>query len=451
MINDNLKIKALENLLKKGKKIRFKTSGRSMLPDIVDGDLAIGITSKNIMPGDLVVFKDIVEGKPPLTLHRCIIPLNKKILTKGDNFRKFDGWIPRKKILCKVIKVNNTNTSTFRYKIKSFSKIIWRFYLKKVPIFKIYWFPPKDLLAKKYNIKLNNKFLYLYYIRNWFRQIAKIRFFFYNLINFIRIKLIKKIIKNKFHSKNNSNLEIFFFDVSHGDSFLIRLNNKSMLIDCGDSLQGGKVLSNLNYLEIKKLDYLIITHFHYDHSGGCKDILKNIKINDILVCDKKEDNSQFDNKSYSLIMNNKEKIIIPKINDVFSFDDASFKILNNGSKKSNLHENSMVFKFSFKNINILFTSDCDNEELLLDKDIKSDILKVAHHCGKKGLSDEFLKKVNPKIAVISVGPEEGYPKKEGLNQLKKHKIPVYRTDFHGNIIITSNGKSISIKKRCFLD
>ena len=92
---------------------------------------------------------------------------------------------------------------------------------------------------------------------------------------------------------------------------------------------------------------------------------------------------------------------------------------------------------------MLFTGDIEQkaEKDILEKkiDVSATILKVAHHGSKGSTTEEFLKKVNPQIAVIGVGKNNfGHPSEEILNRLKKYKIMTYRTDKNGEICIIVN-------------
>ena len=69
-----------------------------------------------------------------------------------------------------------------------------------------------------------------------------------------------------------SNGYVYFFDVGQGDStLLITPNNKTILIDGGGSstYDVGKntLIPYLLDRKIKKIDYVIISHFDQDHVG----------------------------------------------------------------------------------------------------------------------------------------------------------------------------------------
>ena len=77
---------------------------------------------------------------------------------------------------------------------------------------------------------------------------------------------------------DNSELNIFFFNVGQAESILITNNNAKMLIDCGNNSDGKYISKFLKEQGISELDYLIGTHIDEDHIGGMQEILTNIKV-----------------------------------------------------------------------------------------------------------------------------------------------------------------------------
>ena len=73
-----------------------------------------------------------------------------------------------------------------------------------------------------------------------------------------------------------------------------------------------------------------------------------------------------------------------------------------------------------------------------------DILKVGHHGSKTSSSVPFIKQINPKYSIISVGENNryGHPNQNVLKNLEKSKI--YRTDKSGSIIFKISNNKLSI-------
>ena len=79
--------------------------------------------------------------------------------------------------------------------------------------------------------------------------------------------------------------------------------------------------------------------------------------------------------------------------------------------------------------------------------LKSDILKIAHHGSKTSTSKEFLKAVDALMAIIEVGKDNqyGHPHQEVLDRLKN--IPIFQTGNEGDIEILTNGKEFLVKNK----
>lgn len=94
--------------------------------------------------------------------------------------------------------------------------------------------------------------------------------------------------------------------------------------------------------------------------------------------------------------------------------------------QNTLNNNSIVMKLEYKDFSCLFTGDIEKiaeQELLktLDKnELKSTILKVAHHGSKTSTTQQFLEAVKPQIVLIGVGENNkfGHPNKEVLERLE---------------------------------
>jgi competence protein ComEC len=90
------------------------------------------------------------------------------------------------------------------------------------------------------------------------------------------------------------------------------------------------------------------------------------------------------------------------------------------------------------------------EEKLINggADLKADVLKVAHHGSKNATSQNFLEKVQPKFAVISVGADNqfGHPNGMTVKRLENIGAEIFRTDEDGDIKIKSDGVEIKIEE-----
>ncbi len=117
---------------------------------------------------------------------------------------------------------------------------------------------------------------------------------------------------------------------------------------------------------------------------------------------------------------------------------------------SNNNNTSLVNKLIYKKVSFLFTGDLEQEgedELINKKeDLKSDVLKIGHHGSKNSSSQNFLEKVLPKYAIISVGKNKfGHPSLRILSRLKRFGVNILRTDINGEIRMETDGNGLWIK------
>ena len=247
---------------------------------------------------------------------------------------------------------------------------------------------------------------------------------------------------------------VTFLDVGQGDSSVIILPfGKTILIDTGGLYLSGynisknKTVPYLNSLGISKIDLLILTHGDYDHIGDAINLLNEIKVDEVLF-----NNDSFnDNENKIIKVLNKKNIrysknseYFRKIKDLYFLDTKMYD-----NENDNENDNSTVVYFTYENFSFLFTGDASKEreeDIMKNYNIKDvSFLKVGHHGSKTSTGSSFIKKINPKYSIISVGENNryGHPNNEALKNLANSKI--YRTDLDGSIEIKLNKNSYKIR------
>ena len=266
-------------------------------------------------------------------------------------------------------------------------------------------------------------------------------------------------------------LKLYFVDVGQGDcTYLKTPSKKNILIDGGGNRDkekydvGKKVL--LPYLldrRVKKLDYIIVSHFDADHAQGLEAVIQNIKVKNIIVCKQASDSVLYQ-EIIKLCKKKDVNIITVKRGQTIKIDKyVHFEILHPGDimlddGKGGLNANAIVAKMyctiKNKTTTIMFTGYIEEkaeEELVKiygDK-LKADILKVAHHGSKTSSTAEFLKCVSPKIALIGVGKDNtfGHPNSGVLSRLEDINAKIYRTDKFGEITVTISKSKTGINTK----
>ncbi len=243
-----------------------------------------------------------------------------------------------------------------------------------------------------------------------------------------------------------SNMKIHYIDVGQGDSELIQVDNKNILIDagCNDS----KALNYLKSIGINKLDYVIATHPHEDHIGGMTSVINNFEIGEFYAPKVNHTTKTFENMINAL-QNKGIKLTAPGVGDTLNVGDATLQFLApNSAKYEDMNNYSIACKLKYGNTSYVFMGDAEalseGEILAKQLDISSDVLKLGHHGSHSSTSQAFLDKVNPRYAIVSCGKNNdyGHPHKETIDKLNKKGIDILRIDVSGTIVSTSNGNDI---------
>lgn len=253
---------------------------------------------------------------------------------------------------------------------------------------------------------------------------------------------------DKIDAKVKENFSVSFIDVGQADSVLIRNGNYNMLIDAGNNEDGEKLVNYFKSLGIEEFTYVFATHPHEDHIGGMDDIINNFKIDNYYMSNKLSTTKTFMDVLDALDGRNL-KYTVPNKGDTLKLGDANIKVIYPGDDKSNINDSSIVLKVTYGKNSFLLTGDATSnvERKIYNEDIKSDVLKVAHHGSSYSSTDVFLDRVKPYYAVISVGKNNIYnhPSNNTLEKLNKRNIKVYRTDLDGTIVFISDGNNLSVK------
>ncbi|KNF09370.1 DNA internalization-like competence protein ComEC/Rec2 [Gottschalkia purinilytica] len=253
---------------------------------------------------------------------------------------------------------------------------------------------------------------------------------------------------------------IDFIDVGQGDSCIVRLKDKNILIDTGGSILNnfdvGKniVLPYLQKNGINSLDGVFISHFHEDHAEGLLSLIGNIKIKNIFIGYKSQNNKLYRDIIKLSSKHNIPIRLIKKDDKIILNKNSAIDILSPERKEDvnfkNENNMSLVFILKTYNKSLLFTGDIEKEK---EKDIvkinykhKVDIIKIPHHGSKTSSTEEFIKRFEPRYGIIQVGKNNfGHPNKEVLENYEKHEIKLYRNDTMGLITVLISENDFKIE------
>ena len=254
-------------------------------------------------------------------------------------------------------------------------------------------------------------------------------------------------------------LELTAVDVGQGDSLLLVFpEGKTMIIDGGGLLQYGRQRrSNLDTGEdvvspylwsrgIRRVDVIVATHAHEDHSGGICALMENFHPAELWV------GTNPLRRVLDCASRFRVRVVDRRAAPPFPFAGAAIEILSPAadyvSAKAG-NNDSLAFRVTYGAESFVLTGDMERpmESRLLsdDRALRGNVLKIGHHGSKTSTIEPFLEAVSPSIAIISAGLDNsfGHPNKDVLARLAERHVAVLRTDSDGLVTVRTDGRRIS--------
>ncbi len=249
-------------------------------------------------------------------------------------------------------------------------------------------------------------------------------------------------------------LKIDFLSVGQGESTLITFSNgERMLIDGGGSLfengwDVGKklILPVLRRSGVRKIDYLVLTHAHPDHLQGVQAVASELPVGEFW---ESGINSGEHYRRLKVILEQRgipiricnsgspqREISGIQVQCLYPFAAKSLHLMHD-----DLNETSLVLRLESDCFSALFTGDIGvaTEYDLVQQgvELRSSLLKVAHHGSRYSSFHRFLDAVSPEIALIGAGYNNSFrlPAIETLDKLSERGIKTFRTDLDGTVTV----------------
>ncbi|MDU7954157.1 MAG: ComEC/Rec2 family competence protein [Clostridium perfringens] len=249
----------------------------------------------------------------------------------------------------------------------------------------------------------------------------------------------------------DSQLMISYMDVGQGDAAYIKVNGNDILIDAGPRSNSKELLEQLKAKNIDDFELVIATHPHEDHIGGMVDVFKEYEVKAFYSPKITHTTKTYENLVKAV---KDEGLKTKELKSGMVIDlgeGAKFEVFTpQKSEYEELNDYSPIMKLSFGYTSYLFTGDAEKlaEEEALAKyktSLDSDVIKFGHHGSSSSSSNAFIEAISPKYGIISCAKDNkyGHPHRETLDIIKKYNIKTFRTDTDGEIILTSDGKSIT--------
>ena len=275
--------------------------------------------------------------------------------------------------------------------------------------------------------------------------------------------------------RTDGRLRIDFLDVGQGDSALVTMpDGTTVLIDGGGRPNfrkaaperateferdtrsiGEAVVSEFLWARgLDRIDYVIATHADADHIDGLNDVARNFEVRAALVARNPASDSEAEKFARTT-----QSAAIPLVTigagDELHFEDVFVDVLwpkfTEDRAAPSKNNDSVVLHVRSGERAILLTGDveagAERSLQTLNGDLGADVVKVAHHGSKTSSTEEFVKAVNARWAIISVGQTSmfGHPHAEVVERWKASGAEVLTTGNSGTITVSTDGKDLLVE------
>ncbi|MDX6446757.1 MAG: competence protein ComEC [Blastocatellia bacterium] len=289
--------------------------------------------------------------------------------------------------------------------------------------------------------------------------------------------LLSLIVLHPFSAgRPDGKLHLDFLDVGQGDSALLTMpDGTTMLVDGGGRPNfnqgkadsdgdpvferdtrsiGERVVSEYLWSRgLDRVDYILATHADADHIDGLNDVARNFKVRGAIVARTPADDAEYARFAATM---NEVGVPVERIGagDVLNFDKVSARVLwppaTQDESAPSRNNDSIVLLIQYGEKSFVLTGDIEKQgEAAVLKDglnLKSDVVKVAHHGSRTSSIEPFVAATRPSLAIISVGRTSmfGHPHKEVVERWRASGAEVMTTGQRGTISLVTDGRVLNV-------
>lgn len=255
---------------------------------------------------------------------------------------------------------------------------------------------------------------------------------------------------------SSGTLRVAFLDVGQGDAILVESpSGVQMLIDTGPP--SGAVLRELGRVLPfwdRTIDVLVLSHPDLDHVGGMPDVFARYRVS-VVISGTTEGKSTIALDKDALIAKEGARAIEGKRGVAVGLGGgvvAEFLAPIPGEFGSDTNDSSSIISVRFGETRFLFSGDLgESGEIRAARRegtmLRAQVLKLGHHGSRSSSAEEWLRSVDPSVAVISAGKDNryGHPHKDVLDRLATMGISSVSTAERGTITFVSDGRSVEMR------
>lgn len=245
-------------------------------------------------------------------------------------------------------------------------------------------------------------------------------------------------------------LSVHYIDVDQGDSTLLLGPDFTILIDAGRH-DGDEVVPYLKSVGVTEIDLVVGTHPHSDHIGQMDKVIQNFNVKEAWMSGDTHTSAVFE-RTIDAVLANDIAYHEPKAGETFLVGSSVIEVIHPKELTGDLNNDSISMRITYGDISFLFTGDAEkeSEQAMVERghNLKAQIFQLGHHgSSTSNTLQPFLDAVQPEVGIYSAGKDNsyGHPHDEIVDLFNALNVPLYGTDVHGNIIVTTDGKTYDIK------
>ncbi|MFN7980733.1 MAG: DNA internalization-related competence protein ComEC/Rec2 [Vicinamibacterales bacterium] len=257
-------------------------------------------------------------------------------------------------------------------------------------------------------------------------------------------------------------LHVTFIDVGQGDAALIRFpGGSTTLVDSGGLGGSGSfdigdrvVGAVMRQAGITHLGMLVLTHGDADHIGGAPSVLHEFTPWDVW------DGVPVPPSAALASLRSEAEAVHSRWTTVQRADETVIDGVRvvvrhppipDWERQDVRNDDSIVMELRWRDVSLVFTGD-------VGRDTESDIaalfppsllrvVKVPHHGSTTSSTAEFVARLQPDVAVVSVGRSNpfGHPAARVLQRYEEHGASVFRTDRDGAVTLDTDGTTMTLR------
>ena len=246
-------------------------------------------------------------------------------------------------------------------------------------------------------------------------------------------------------ARYRSDLDVLMLDVGQGQSVILASGGTYALVDCGSANRwrnpGETAARQVTSMGCRRLDYLCLTHYDWDHVSGVTGLLARLEVDTLLVPEG-EDDAGLQAVILDAAASCGVRVHFVTREERLDFGRGTLTVYPPLGESGD-NERGLTILASSGDSDFLITGDMDaaTEAKLLEAYDLPDVegLAVGHHGSKYASSQALLEALRPETACVSVGSNSyGHPAEETLLRLVRQGCEIYRTDLHGTIHLAWN-------------